>query len=168
MKILTFLVLSFVFFHNLQANNIEAFSSNKNLILSYQNYPDSSSLDNRFDLYISLLFKYDIQVDSILGEESVKGYDKYDEFFDYRKNKIRVWLDRGAVYKILTKDKTVDFLGTHIGNNVQSFRKVFGKSRREEKGAVHFNFDGTYIVVKYNPKTKITLGVFIMNEDYEK
>lgn len=118
---------------------------------------------DRFSLYLSLLNKFLEDVDKILGEESEKTEE---EAFSYKNANILVWFDRGEVSKIWTADKTIDFNGAHLGDDIKKFKDVFGEPNQDVKGEAHFGYDGYFLVVQYDTTTGETKAMNLLSEDY--
>lgn len=126
---------------------------------------DSKELQDKFSLYLSLLMLTLDDTDKWLEEEAVKNED---ESFDYVKHGIRVWLDRGYISQVLILDSDLNINGASVGDDLQQFIDVFGKPSFDDNGEAHFSYECKFLVVQYDIKTKKTIAVYLLSEDYGK
>lgn len=118
---------------------------------------------NRFELYLSLLSQMQEDINQTLGEKPEKTPE---EAFDYKAAGIRVWFERGEASQIWIADKTVDFNGARVGDDIGKFKEAFGAPSQDVNGEAHFGYDGHFLVVQYDTGTGETAGVYLLAEDY--
>ncbi|HEX3076633.1 MAG TPA: hypothetical protein VHQ24_07210 [Lachnospiraceae bacterium] len=122
-----------------------------------------TEVGDRFTQYLNLLMMTLEDADNALGEESEKTED---ESFDYKKNGIRVWVDRGVINQVLITGSDVSFNGAYVGDNVQRFKDIFGEPSQDVNGEVHFSYECTFLVIPYDIETGRTVSVYLLSEDY--
>ena len=124
---------------------------------------DKTTEQSRFDLYLSLLSQMQEGINQTLGEQPEKTPE---EAFDYKKAGIRIWFERGEASQIWISDKTVDFGGAHVGDDIGKFKEAFGGTSQDVNGEAHFGYDGHFLVVQYDTASGETAGVYLLAEDY--
>lgn len=124
---------------------------------------DNTTEQSRFELYLSLLSQMQEDINQTLGEKPEKTEE---EAFDYKKAGIRIWFERGEASQIWTSDRTVDFGGAHVGDDIGKFKETFGEPSQDVNGEAHFGYDGHFLVVQYDTASGETAGVYLLAEDY--
>lgn len=81
---------------------------------------------------------------------------------------IRVWFgeDGKTVNQVFMNSKDIDFNGARVGENVEKFKSIFGKSVLEDKESAYINFDykGLVLHVPYDSKTQKVIAVYLVKE----
>jgi len=131
-----------------------------------QNTKDYESLSKNFEEYIKLIGLSKKELIKTIGEEPTTIDEGGLEFFEYG---IRVWFEgygKGPVEQVYTDKKDVDFKGVKIGDKITKFKKVFGKTVKENITSAYSNFEynGIVLSVYYNPKNGKTFAVYILDE----
>lgn len=119
-----------------------------------------------FEEYIKLIGLSKKQLIDTIGEKPTTVDEGGLEFFKYG---IRVWFEgygTGPVQQVYTDKKNVDFNGAKIGDKISDFKKIFGKTVQQNTTSAYSNFEynGIILSVYYNPKTKITFAVYILDQ----
>ena len=85
----------------------------------------------------------------------------------FSKTKIRVWFDQyQRVSQVYTINKSVDFKGVQIEDDISKFRNIFGKTTMENtiSASVNFDYKGLVLHVSYDPQTKKTVAATLMEK----
>jgi hypothetical protein len=119
-----------------------------------------------FEEYIKLIGLSKKQLIDTIREKPTTVDEGGLEFSEYG---IRVWFEgygTGPVQQVYTDKKDVDFRGVKIGDKISDFKKIFGKTVQENTTSAYKNFEynGIILSVYYNPKTKITFAVYILDQ----
>ena len=133
--------------------------------------PSKKSNDNtiqskNFEVYIKLIGLSKKQLIDTIGE---KPYIIDEGGLDFSEYGIRVWFEgygTGSVQQVYTDKKDVDFNGVKIGDKISKFKDIFGKPVQKNNTSAYNNFEynGIILSVYYNPKTKITFAVYILDQ----
>ncbi|MCB2340682.1 hypothetical protein [Clostridium estertheticum] len=130
---------------------------------------DGSPLDNgenSFSKYLSLLGINREKLINILKEKP----ESIDEGgLEFKKAGIRIWFDTKSytlVDQIFIMNKYTDINGVKIGDNISSFKKVFGRPISDKNGDVHFKYKNVFLSVNYDVLTGKTYGVYILKNDF--
>ncbi|MBU3113245.1 hypothetical protein [Clostridium lacusfryxellense] len=127
---------------------------------------DNTVQSRNFEDYIKLIGLSKKQLIDTIGEKPTTVDEGGLEFFKYG---IRVWFEgygTGPVQQVYTDKKNVDFRGVKIGDKISDFKKIFGKTVQQNTTSAYSNFEynGIILSVYYNPKTKITFAVYILDQ----
>ena len=127
---------------------------------------DISKKNNSFESYIKLIGLNKKELINALGEEPTSVDEGGLEF---SKLGIRVWFENygtGPVQQVFISNKDVDFNGVKVGDNISSFKNVFGKPIKEDISSSYSNFEynGVVLSVYYDAKTETTFAVYILDK----
>ncbi len=125
---------------------------------------DKATNSDQFQEYINLIGQKKEDLKSIYKEEP-KIIDEGGLEFDTAQ--IRIWLDdKGLVNQVFTMNQAVDFNGVKIGDDIKTFKKVFGDPFSDKNGDAHFKYGNVYLSVNYDSKTGETYAVYILKENF--
>jgi len=136
------------------------------VIPNNENGKGNEVLNKNFEEYIKLIGLSKKEIIKTIGEKPITIDEGGVEFSNYG---IRVWFKgygSGPVEQVYSDKKDVDFKGVKIGDKISKFKKVFGKVVQENTTSAYSNFEynGIVLSVYYNPKTKVTFAVYILEE----
>ncbi|QGU94478.1 hypothetical protein GOM49_04610 [Clostridium bovifaecis] len=120
---------------------------------------------NTIENYTKLIGLSKEEIIDVMGEEATPIDEGGLEFSNAG---IRVWFgeDGKNVSQIFMNSSDIDFNGARIGEKIEDFKSVFGKSVLEDTGSAYSNFDyeGLILHVQYDPSTKQVIAVYLMDE----
>lgn len=91
---------------------------------------------------------------------------------EFKKAGIRLWFkDYGngpVVSQIFTQKKDIDFKSARIGDNISSFKKVFGNPIRNKNGEAYFKYKRMILLFNYDLKTGDTVCAYFLAKDNNK
>lgn len=88
---------------------------------------------------------------------------------EFKKANVRIWFDTKSytiVDRIFIMNKDTDINGVRMGDNISSFKKVFGCSISDKNGDAHFNYKNVFLSVNYDVLTGKTYGVYILKNNF--
>ncbi len=125
---------------------------------------DKTTNSDQFQEYINLIGQKKEDLKSIYKEEP-KIIDEGG--LEFATAQIRIWLDdKGLVNQVFTMNQAVDFNGVKIGDDIKTFKKVFGDPFSDKNGDAHFKYGNVYLSVNYDSKTGETYAVYILKENF--
>lgn len=120
--------------------------------------------EDMLPVYFSILSKTLEESDNIMGETSTKNEE---EAFDYSKQNIRVWQERGTISQVLILNPEVNLQGIHVGDSMEEIKAVFGDPTQDTNGEMHFTYGASqFIVVQYDTTTDESVAIYLLSEDY--
>ncbi|SMC70266.1 hypothetical protein [Papillibacter cinnamivorans] len=117
------------------------------------------------DYYVSLLGLGKGELADVLGENPV-AVDEGGAGFE--KAGVRAWFDgtTGKANQIFTDRKDIDLDGVKLGDSIDRFEEKFGDPVSDRNGDMHFKYGDVFLSVIYDEKTKETVALYILQEDF--
>ncbi len=79
---------------------------------------------------------------------------------------IRVWFDDKSITNQVYTDKSdIDFNGAKIGDNISSFKNVFGSTLSDSSGNAFFKYDDRILSVFYDTGNETVYAVYLLSEE---
>lgn len=140
-------------------------SSKETSSISQETKVNDKEEKNTIDKYIKLIGLTRDEIVNVMGEKP----NSVDEGgLEFPSTGIRVWFgeDGKTVNQIFMNATSIDFNGARVGENIEKFKNIFGKSVLEDKESAYINFDykGLVLHVPYDSKTQKVIAVYLLKE----